>query len=515
MSSSAFRTSLALAVLAACVVCGPLRAGDALEVRERAFRLLNEGVSAYGRGEYDLAEDKLRQAGEIALNNFRAYLYHGLALSKLRRHREALSSLEISLDLEPTNLQALVALGDAYLSLGDVPESRAGYYRALKERPEYPAALDGLARAYEAEADFPKAVEMYRRAIASDPGYADAYMHLGELYLRQERYQEAVDLLSEAVEVRPDFGAGLNRLSLAYGRLGLYNEAVATIERAIALEPNEPAHPAALGLIQVGLGLLNRAEESFGEALARDPAQPLALRGLAEIERRRGDYDAALADLDRALADDRLRAWMRERLEAIRAGVETERADMILLESRVETGEAAPEELRALAKIYAGRGLYSRAADLLRRTEPEGDDLGRVGYLLLRADRYREAIAIYDRLLASAPAREDWRFNRGVALAGLGLDTEAAATFETVARAGGDLAVRAGLFRANALLRLGRTAEAADGYAAYLAAASEGEEAERVRRILEQIAPDRIPAETGAPGRPARSARSTVEENGS
>ena len=492
-------------------------AGNAGEIRARSFRLLNEGVSAYSAGRYDEAEDKLRQASEIALNNFRAYLYHGLALSGLRRHQEALASLEVALDLEPTHLQALTALGDTYLALGDIGEARAGYFRALKVRAEYPAALDGLARSYEASADFVKAIELYRRAIATDPGFAAAYTHLGELYLRQENYREAVELLAEAVEIRPDNADGLNRLALAYGQLGLFNEAVATITRAIELEPNSPDHPATLGTIQVDLGLLTRAEASFSDALERDPGQPLALRGRAEIARRAGAYDAALDHVDRALADERLRNWLRERLTAYRERVVAERDRIATLESAAEAGLATPDDLRDLATIYAGRGLYDLAAETEARADPEGATLDRLGYLLLRADRYREALDIFDRLVGSDPGRAAWQFNRGVALAGLGRDEDAAAAFATVGD-DLDLGARAGLYRANALLRLGRTAEAADAYVGFLENSADSEAAERVRRILASIAPGRVPTPAaegaGRPG-PAAPAERPDEDRGS
>ena len=50
------------------------------------------------------------------------------------------------------------------------------------------------------------------------------------------------------------------------------------------------------------------------------------------------------------------------------------------------------------------------------------------------------------------------------------------------------------LFLANALLRLGNHDEAVESYTSFLQNAERGEWAERVRRILEQIAPEVLPA---------------------
>ena len=60
-------------VLVAAVLCAAphvpaVRAGSAAEVRVRSFELLNEGVSAYNKGDYAIAVDKLRESASMALN---------------------------------------------------------------------------------------------------------------------------------------------------------------------------------------------------------------------------------------------------------------------------------------------------------------------------------------------------------------------------------------------------------------------------------------------------------------
>jgi tetratricopeptide (TPR) repeat protein len=131
--------------IAASLAPGAL-AGKALDVRRESHELLNAGVAAYRKGDYAAAVDSLRRSAAMALNSFRAHFYLGLALIGDRRYTEAVDALNIALDLDPTHLQSLVGLGDAYLKLGDLDEAQAAYYRALKLRPEYPPSLDGLAR---------------------------------------------------------------------------------------------------------------------------------------------------------------------------------------------------------------------------------------------------------------------------------------------------------------------------------------------------------------------------------
>jgi tetratricopeptide (TPR) repeat protein len=487
------------AVLSAAALAAPARAGRAAEVRVESFRLLNEGVSAYERGLYDEAVEKLGRCSAISLSSFRPYYYYGLALTATRRYAEAVEALRIALELEPQDLMALVALGDALLQLGDVDEARAAYARAIKARPAHAPALDGLARSYEAQADDDRALDHYRQAILSNKGFAPAYTHLGDLHLRHGRVREAVTLLEEAVAIRPDFAWGHNRLAVAYGRLGLLNEAVATVQKAIDLAPTDPSHPETLGWLQLDQALLAAAEHSFERALGLNAALPESRIGLAQVERRRGDYASALLHVATALALPDLGTKIIDRLAVLRAELEAEALRAALLESRIASGEGTPEERGELAAILARRGQWNEAAELQRApASPEQEEW--LAYLLFQAGRYREAHGIWSRLVSAAPeeARLDLRLNAGVALALLGDDAAAAEAFRGVldAEPGHGLAR---LYLANALLRQGQTAAAARDYRAYLETDASSAAAERVRRILRQVAPELLPATDAEP----------------
>ncbi|MCP3982513.1 MAG: tetratricopeptide repeat protein [bacterium] len=477
-------------------------AGRAGEIRTEAFRLLNQGVAAYKRGEYALAGEKLERSTSMALNSFRAHFYLGLARIGERRYAEALEPLEVALDLDPNHLQSLIATGDAHLKMGDTEEARAAYFRAVRLRPEYSPALDGLARVYEARTEEREAVSHFRRAINSDEGYAPAYTHLGDLYLRAGDFEAAVELLEEAVTVRPDFADGLNRLALAYGRLGLQNEAVAAVQKAIQLEPLEASHPATLGRLQLGQGSVTAAEQWFLTALELDSGLPQARRGLAEVARRRGLYTLALSQLDSALSDPRVDAMTATRLEKFREEIDAERGRLGRLQQRVDSGEALAEEYSELALIVAGRGEWENAIELQRQGADDEVQRERLAFMLFRAGRFREAHEIYA-VLAGAGSSARHEVNDGVALALLGDDDAAAAAYERALALDPDHP-RARLYLANAQLRLGRREAAVATYVEFLKTGIRGESAERVRRILQQISPGSVPPPHRSPLEPEK-----------
>jgi tetratricopeptide (TPR) repeat protein len=340
---------------------------------------------------------------------------------------------------------------------------------------------------YESQGDKDRAVDFYRRAIASNKGYAEAYANLGKLYLREGRLGEAIALLREAVTIRADFAFGYNGLAEAYSRIGLQGDALIAVRKAIELDPKAADHLATLGTVELEMELIDRAEASFRRALELDAGYPEARLGLAEVARRRADYEAAVREIDAALADPRTDALARARLATQRDSVAREGAESSELSALVEAGTAPPEAIQRLAAIYGGRHEWSRAAELQARVPAEGIERERLAYYLLKAGKRREALELYT-ALAQGSERADFEVNAGVAQAGLGNDR---AAIEAYARA---LAIepenpRARLYYANSLVRLGRTDEAAERYRKYLAEHPNGAAAERVRKILDRIAP--------------------------
>ena len=481
-------TALAVAGTAAAL---PARAERADFVRAESFRLLNEGVAAYNKGEYAAAVEALEKCAAWALSSFRAHYYLGLALMGERHYDEAIVALRLALDLDPSHLQAHVSLGDALLLQGDTNEAMAEFFRALKLRPEYPAGLDGIARVYEATGEIDQSIQFFMRAIESNRGYAEAYTNLGDLYLRENRLDEAVRLLEEAIDIRPDFAPGLNRLSLGYARLGLHNEAVATIEKAISLQPGSPDHRSTLGHIELEMDLDASAQQSFEEALAIDELHPEARAGMAEVYRRRSEYHLAKAEIRKALTDKHLPARTRARLQERLAALEIEQARAFELWDLAFWNLATPEQYRELASLYAARRDWDRAAELQAKSEPEGAELERLAFMLFEGGRFRESQQIYSEL-ASIDPRADLEVNNGVTLAMLGDDGGAVEAYRRALALRSDM-LPAQLYLGNALLRLGRTDEAVEAYVGFLTGGAGGDDAERVRRILAKIAPESLP----------------------
>ena len=72
------------------------------------------------------------------------------------------------------------------------------------------------------------------------------------------------------------------------------------------------------------------------------------------------------------------------------------------------------------ARVFGGALLAQRLLDTARRESPDDEAvLAALAFLYAQQDRRREALALFDRAAALAPANAEYRFNRGFLLQGL------------------------------------------------------------------------------------------------
>jgi TolB-like protein/Tfp pilus assembly protein PilF len=116
-------------------------------------------------------------------------------------------------------------------------------------------------------------------------------------------------VLREAVEHGLDLGtadgAALGLFSNALFTLQEWDMARVTMERAVAANPDSTMALACAGLGSLWLAETGRAERYFERAAAHGPADPnrrFTMNGLAAVQRRRGNYEAAIEFAKQALA---------------------------------------------------------------------------------------------------------------------------------------------------------------------------------------------------------------------
>lgn len=202
----------------------------------------------------------------------------GINYNSLERLDEARDHLEALIEADPTELEAIISLGNVLRSHDLYEEAENTYSKGI-------ATLDtaeqehwllfyfrGICRERlkkwdMAEADFRKALDL-------NPDQPLVLNYLGYSLVDQGlKLDEALDMIKKAVELRPTDGYIVDSLGWAYYRLGRYEEAVTHLERAIELRPSDPVINDHLGDAYWKVGRRNEARFQWNHARDLGPAE--------------------------------------------------------------------------------------------------------------------------------------------------------------------------------------------------------------------------------------------------
>ncbi|HET7258690.1 MAG TPA: tetratricopeptide repeat protein [Candidatus Acidoferrum sp.] len=153
--------------------------------------------------------------------------------------------------------------------------------RFIGEKPDVAWAHFQLAYAYTALKKTDEARAEYERATALDPKMAEAFLNLG-IMLTEKDPAAAVPPLRRAVELLPSQSRPRFLLGYALERSGDVTGSVEAYEEALRLDPRDAETVVHLGNLYLGLKRYAKAEAKFRAAIESQPKSPQALLGLAQ-----------------------------------------------------------------------------------------------------------------------------------------------------------------------------------------------------------------------------------------
>jgi tetratricopeptide (TPR) repeat protein len=202
-----------------------------------------------------------------------ARIQRALNLDQIERTDEALADLERIVEGDPTDREAIMALGNIQ--------------RARKKFAEcgnvYSKAIDSIGKAqktdwlvyyfrgicYERSKQWPKAEVDMKTALELSPDQPLVLNYLGYSWVDQGvNLEEGMRMIRRAVEQRADDGYIVDSLGWAYYRMNDFENAVKYLEQAVELKPEDPTINDHLGDAYWRVG--RRLEAGFQWAHARD-----------------------------------------------------------------------------------------------------------------------------------------------------------------------------------------------------------------------------------------------------
>jgi Flp pilus assembly protein TadD len=236
----------------------------------------------------------------------------------------------------------------------------------IAEKPDLAFAHFQLAYVYTALKRSDDARAEYERAIVLDPKMPEAYLNLGILLLDRQEYAAAVSPLSKAVDLLPAQSRPRSLLAVAQDRSGDKEAAARSFEGVLHLDPNDLTANHYLGDLDLRRRKPAEAEARFRHALQIQPDAPELLQGLAQSLEAQNKAEAADA-YRKYLAVAPNDAGARARL--IHLLVQAQEYDAALAElDRADAGKKPSlESLRLRADIQIGQKKFGDAVLTLQQ----------------------------------------------------------------------------------------------------------------------------------------------------
>jgi tetratricopeptide (TPR) repeat protein len=250
---------------------GALRRYDVPESIETAVRILTDLDRKHPDSPLILAA-----LGRASLNQFEITRDPALA-------ERAIAACEAARKLDDRLPEVHTTLGQVLKMTGKPAEAIGEFERALAEQPSSIDALLGLADAYRTTGN-PLAEATYRRALAMQPSYWAVYNQFGFFYFRNGRYADAIPMFRQAIRRRPDSVRVYNNLGAALFKVDRFADARQAYQSSIRISPSDGAYTN-LGNLEYYVGNYRAAAAAFEQATKLTPGKYLYWANLADAYR--------------------------------------------------------------------------------------------------------------------------------------------------------------------------------------------------------------------------------------
>lgn len=265
------------------------------------------GDLAFSTGKYADAAASYQMTLDIDPSSVHALLGLGRAYQRLNRFEDAAATLRKAIDIHPGDAAAFNTLGSFYFQTGQFDKAAAQFEYAIALVPDDMNRISNLGAAYMMTGNFVAAANTYERALEIEPTNS-TYSNLGMMHYYVGDYDAAIASLEKAVELVPSDHLAHSNLADALwvsgdkpAARGRYREAEALLQSAMAVNPNDPFTMMDLAWIQAQLDRPGEARALIDRALklARDDPYTYYYDGLVTLKA--GDLDAAIDALEVAV----------------------------------------------------------------------------------------------------------------------------------------------------------------------------------------------------------------------
>jgi eukaryotic-like serine/threonine-protein kinase len=264
-------------------------------------------VIEHGTGHSDRAIAELETVlkGQPASDD--AHRLLGRIYSEKSDFTRAIDEFREALNIRPQYPANVRALGLAYYDAARLPEAIAQFTKLTAMQPDNSSAFQMLGTAYHAAGQFDQAVVAYERSNALAPK-AKSFGNIGILYHARRDYPRAIAAHRESIRLAPKEATTHRNLADTLWAAGdraaaraSYQKAIDLARESLAVNAADAKMHALVAFCEAKLAHAQAADRAMKEAVRLAPDDNDVVYKQAVIESLRGNYDAALRLLRRAL----------------------------------------------------------------------------------------------------------------------------------------------------------------------------------------------------------------------
>lgn len=236
------------------------------------------------------------EAGEMVIQDSRAYNKRGLAYISTRNYEQAMVDFSKAIAIDPEYAEAYNNRSTAHLLMDNFGQAVVDCTQALRFAPDFVAAYVNRGIAYTGLREYEQALADYNKAIELAPQNVYAYYNRANTYLWMDKYKEAISDYNQTIALKPEFVAAYVNRGLVHGELKHFQEALADYTQAIELNPDYV-------YAYYNRANLHRELNNHAQAIA-DYSKVVELNPEHRyVYENRGDLYAVIGDEDRASDD--------------------------------------------------------------------------------------------------------------------------------------------------------------------------------------------------------------------
>ncbi|CAL5335445.1 unnamed protein product [Camellia sinensis] len=229
---------------------------------------LKEGQELFRKGL--LSEAVLAFEAEVLKNpdNAEGWRLLGMAHAENDDDQQAIAAMMRAQEVDPTNLEVLLALGVSHTNELEQPAALKYLYSWLRHHPKYgtlaqPEMSDSL---YYADV-----ARLFNDAAQMSPEDADVHIVLGVLFNLSREYDKAIASFKTALVLKPRDYSLWNKLGATQANSVQSADAIEAYQQALDLKPNYVRAWANMGISYANQGMYEESIRYYVRALAMNP----------------------------------------------------------------------------------------------------------------------------------------------------------------------------------------------------------------------------------------------------